>query len=206
MKGLILKDLLNLKSTFKMLGVMIFVFAVIYIPQGNGFVFGMIILMFAMMVVTTISYDDLAKWDAYALTMPVTRKEMVLSKYLVMALLNTLGVVLALIVGAVGSVIMGQSFSTEVLVTIGVLYLIAFSFGSLMVPLIYRFGTEKARIMMFLCALIPTGLILLFTQIKIPLPEATNPLIYLFLLLGFTVIMVSGSYLISLRVYSNKEF
>jgi hypothetical protein len=206
MKGLILKDLLNLKSTFKMLGVMIFVFAVIYIPQGNGFVFGMIILMFAMMVVTTISYDDLAKWDAYALTMPVTRKEMVLSKYLVMALLNTLGVVLALIVGVVGSVIMGQSFSTEVLVTIGVLYLIAFSFGSLMVPLIYRFGTEKARIMMFLCALIPTGLILLFTQIKIPLPEATNPLIYLFLLLGFTVIMVSGSYLISLRVYSNKEF
>jgi len=194
MKGLILKDLLNLKSTFKMLGVMIFVFAVIYIPQGNGFVFGMIILMFAMMVVTTISYDDLAKWDAYALTMPVTRKEMVLSKYL------------ALIVGVVGSVIMGQSFSTEVLVTIGVLYLIAFSFGSLMVPLIYRFGTEKARIMMFLCALIPTGLILLFTQIKIPLPEATNPLIYLFLLLGFTVIMVSGSYLISLRVYSNKEF
>ncbi|PKM48226.1 MAG: ABC-2 transporter permease [Firmicutes bacterium HGW-Firmicutes-6] len=117
-----------------------------------------------------------------------------------------MGVVLALIVGVVGSVIMGQSFSTEVLVTIGVLYLIAFSFGSLMVPLIYRFGTEKARIMMFLCALIPTGLILLFTQIKIPLPEATNPLIYLFLLLGFTVIMVSGSYLISLRVYSNKEF
>jgi len=206
MKGLILKDLLNLKSTFKMLGLMIFLFAVIYIPQGNGFIFGMIILMFAMMVVTTISYDDLAKWDAYALTMPVTRKEMVLSKYLVMAILNTLGAVLSLIVGIIGRMIMGQSFSTEILAIIGVLYLIAFSFGSMMVPLIYRFGTEKARIMMFLCALIPTGLILLFTQIKIPLPEATNPLIYLFLLLGFTVIMVSGSYLISLRVYSNKEF
>ncbi|MDK2942114.1 MAG: type transport system permease protein, partial [Acetobacterium sp.] len=105
MKGLILKDLINLKSTFKMLGLMIALFAVIYIPQGNGFIFGMIILMFAMMVVTTISYDDLAKWDAYALTMPVTRKEMVLSKYLVMALLNTLGAVLALIVGIVGNMI-----------------------------------------------------------------------------------------------------
>lgn len=206
MKGLILKDLINLKSTFKMLGVMIFVFAVIYIPQGNGFVFGMIILMFSMMVVTTISYDDLAKWDAYALTMPVTRKEIVLSKYLVMALSNTLGAVLALIVGIIGSMIMGQSFSTEVLAIIGVLYLIAFSFGSLMVPLIYRFGAEKARIMMFLCALIPTGLILLFTQIKIPLPEAANPLIYFFLLLGFTVIMVVFSFFISLRIYSNKEF
>lgn len=206
MKGLILKDLINLKSTFKMLGLMIALFAVIYIPQGNGFIFGMIILMFAMMVVTTISYDDLAKWDAYALTMPVTRKEMVLSKYLVMALLNTLGAVLALIVGIVGNMIMRQSFSMEILVIIGVLYLVAFCYGSLIVPLIYQFGTEKARLMLILSALIPTGLILLLTQMQIPLPEAINPLIYLFLLLGFTVIMVSGSYLISLRIYSNKEF
>ena len=91
MKGLILKDLLNLKSTFKMLGVMMLFFAVVFLPQGNGAIFGIIIMMFAMMVVTTISCDDLAKWDAYALTMPVTRKEMVLSKYLVMVLLNTLG-------------------------------------------------------------------------------------------------------------------
>jgi len=206
MKGLILKDLINLKSTFKMLGLMITLFAVIYIPQGNGFIFGMIILMFAMMVVTTISYDDLAKWDAYALTMPVTRKEMVLSKYLVMALLNTLGAVLALIVGIVGNMIMRQSFSMEILVIIGVLYLVAFCYGSLIVPLIYRFGAEKARLMLILSALIPTGLILLLTQMQIPLPEAINPLIYFFLLLGFTVIMVFGSYLISLRIYSNKEF
>ncbi len=206
MKGLILKDLLNLKSTFKMLGLMIFLFAVIYIPQGNGFIFGMIILMVSMMVVTTISYDDLAKWDAYALTMPVTRKEIVFSKYLVMALLNTLGAVLALIVGIIGSMIMGQSFSTEVLAIIGVLYLIAFSYGSMMVPLIYRFGTEKARLMLILSALIPTGLILLVTQMQIPLPEAANPLIYFFLLLGFTVIMVFVSFIISLRIYSNKEF
>ncbi|MDD3307558.1 MAG: ABC-2 transporter permease [Acetobacterium sp.] len=206
MKGLILKDLLNLKGTFKMLGLMIFIFAVIYIPQGNGFIFGMIILMVAMMVVTTISYDDLAKWDAYALTMPVTRKEMVLSKYLVMALLNTLGAVLALIVGIVGSMIMRQSFSMETLAIIGVLYLIAFSYGSMMVPLIYRFGTEKARLMLILSALIPTGLVLLVTQMQIPLPEAANPWIYFFLLLGFTVIMVSGSYLISLRIYNKKEF
>ncbi len=206
MKGLILKDLINLKSTFKMLGLMITLFAVIYIPQGNGFIFGMIILMFAMMVVTTISYDDLAKWDAYALTMPVTRKEMVLSKYLVMALLNTLGAVLALIVGIVGNMIMRQSFSMEILVIIGVLYLVAFCYGSLIVPLIYQFGAEKARLMLILSALIPTGLILLLTQMQIPLPEAINPLIYFFLLLGFTVIMVFGSYLISLRIYSNKEF
>ncbi|MBU4541167.1 MAG: ABC-2 transporter permease [Firmicutes bacterium] len=206
MKGLILKDLLNLKSTFKMLGVMMLFFAVVFIPQGNSFIFGIIILMFAMMVVTTISYDDLAKWDAYALTMPVTRKEMVLSKYLVMAILNTLGAVLSLIVGVVGSVIMGQSFDLEILAIIGAIYLIALIFGSVIIPLIYKFGTEKARLMLILCALLPTALMLLAEQFNVSLPTTGNPWIYLILLIGFSVAGVILSYLISLKIYSQKEF
>ena len=206
MKGLILKDLLNLKSTFKMLGAMIVFFAVAFLREGNSFVFGIIILMFAMMVVTTISYDDLAKWDAYALTMPVTRKEMVLSKYLVMAILNTLGAVLSLIVGIVGSVIMRQSFDLEILAIIGIIYLVAFIFGSVIIPLIYKFGTEKARLMLFLCALIPTALFLLLEQFNVPLPTTGNPWIYLFLLIVFAVVGVVLSYLISLKIYTKKEF
>ena len=181
-------------------------FAVVFIPQGNSFIFGIIILMFAMMVVTTISYDDLAKWDAYALTMPVTRKEMVLSKYLVMAILNTLGAVLSLIVGAVGSVIMGQSFDLEILAIIGAIYLIALIFGSVIIPLIYKFGTEKARLMLILCALLPTALMLLAEQFNVPLPTTGNPWIYLILLIGFSVTGVILSYLISLKIYSQKEF
>ncbi|MEL7662275.1 ABC-2 transporter permease [Acetobacterium wieringae] len=206
MKGLILKDLLNLKSTFKMLSVMMVFFAVVFLPQGNGFIFGMIILMFAMMVVTTISYDDLAKWDAYALTMPVTRAEMVLSKYLVMVILNTLGAVLSLTVGFVGSIIMGKSFDLEILAIVGVIYLVALIFGSVIIPLIYKFGTEKARLMLFLCALIPTALILLLEQFNVPLPTTGNPWIYLFLLIGLSVAGVILSYLISLKIYTKKEF
>ena len=206
MKGLILKDLLNLKSTFKMLGAMIVFFAVAFLREGNSFVFGIIILMFAMMVVTTISCDDLAKWDAYALTMPVTRKEMVLSKYLVMVLLNTLGAVLSLIIGIVGSFLMNQSFDLEILVIVGLVYLIAFIFGSLIIPLIYKFGTEKARLMLFLCALIPTALFLLLEQFNVPLPTTGNPWIYLFLLIVFAVVGVVLSYLISLKIYTKKEF
>ena len=206
MKGLILKDLLNLKSTFKMLGVMMLFFAVVFLPQGNGAIFGIIIMMFAMMVVTTISCDDLAKWDAYALTMPVTRKEMVLSKYLVMVLLNTLGAVLSLIIGIVGSFLMNQSFDLEILVIVGLVYLIAFIFGSLIIPLIYKFGTEKARLMLFLCALIPTALFLLLEQFNVPLPTTGNPWIYLILLVACAVIGVILSYLISLKIYTKKEF
>lgn len=206
MKGLILKDLLNLKSTFKTLGIMIFFFACIFIPQGNGFIFGIIILMFAMMVVTTISYDDLAKWDAYAITMPVTRKEIVISKYLIMVILNTLGAVLALIVGFVGTMIMGNGFSMEMLAIVAVTYLIAYLFGSMIIPLIYKFGTEKARLMLILCALIPTALILLVEQMKVPLPSPDKPWTYLILLIGLTITGLMLSFFISLKIYEKKEF
>lgn len=206
MKGLILKDLLNLKSTFKTLGIMIFFFACVFIPQGNGFIFGIIILMFAMMVVTTISYDDLAKWDAYAITMPVTRKEIVMSKYLIMVILNTIGAGLALIVGFVGTMIMGNGFSMEMLAIVAVTYLIAYLFGSMIIPLIYKFGTEKARLMLILCALIPTALILLVEQMHVPLSTPNQPWLYLILLIGLTLAGLILSFFISLKIYEKKEF
>ncbi|MBK5244575.1 MAG: ABC-2 transporter permease [Eubacteriaceae bacterium] len=206
MKGLILKDLLNLKGTFKTLGVMMLLFAVIFIPAGNNFVFGMIIFMFAMMVITTISYDDLAKWDAYALTMPVTRKEIVLSKYLVMGILNISGTIVALLIGIIGTMIMGRHFSMEILAIIGVIFLIALIFGSLILPLIYKFGAEKARLMLIICVLIPMGIFFLLAQMNVPIPTEGNPWICLLLLLGFTLGGLILSFLISLRLYEKKEF
>ena len=206
MKGLILKDLLNLKGTFKTLGVMMLFFTVVFIPAGNNFIFGIIIFMFAMMVITTISYDDLARWDSYALTMPVTRKEIVLSKYLVLGILNIAGALLSLIVGFIGTMIMGRSFSLEILAIIGVVFLIALIFGSVMLPLIYKFGAEKARLILILCALIPTGLILLLEQLQIPIPTDANPWIYLLILIAFTLAGLILSYGLSLKIYEKKEF
>lgn len=206
MKGLILKDLLNLKGTFKTLGVMMLLFTVVFVPAGNDFIFGIIIVMLAMMVITTMSYDDLAKWDSYALTMPVTRKEMVLSKYLVLGILTISGAILSLIVGIMEIMIMGRSFSMEILAIIGVLLLIALVFGSLMLPLIYKFGAEKARLMLILCILIPMGIIFILEKMNIPIPTDANPWIYLLLLIGFTLGGLILSFVISLRIYEKKEF
>lgn len=206
MKGLIIKDLINLKSTLKLIGIIVLFFAAIFISQGNGFIYGIIIFMFAMMVVTAISYDDLARWDVYALTMPITRRDIVLGKYLLMGILNSIGAVLSLIIGSLASLELGLSLSMELFAIIGVTYLIAFIFGSLMIPLIYRFGTEKARLMLILCALTPTALFLIIDQLGIVLPSAADPRIYLFLLLVLTIAAVLLSFSISIKIYRKKEF
>ena len=83
-KGLILKDIYNIRRNVKMLVLMLVIFGVIFIPQGGGAaLIPIYVLLCSMMVVTTISFDDLAKWDKYALTMPVSRNDMVLSLSLI---------------------------------------------------------------------------------------------------------------------------
>ncbi|AFA47801.1 ABC-2 transporter permease [Acetobacterium woodii] len=206
MKGLILKDILNLKGSFKTLGIMLIFFSVVFISQGNGFVFGIVIFMFAMMVITTMSYDDLAKWDIYALTMPITRKEMVLSKYLVMGILNSIGIVIALIVGVLGNLELGEPIGGELLVIVGAISLIAVIISSVVIPLIYKFGAEKARLMLILCALAPTAILLLIEQMGIPLPSIDNTWIYGVLLIAFTVVVLVISINASIKIYQKKEF
>ena len=76
MKGLIIKDILNLKNYMKQL-ILVLIFFIAYgIFLKNGtFVGTMITLMLSMQVITTMSYDEYAKWDKYALTMNINRKD-----------------------------------------------------------------------------------------------------------------------------------
>ena len=83
MKGLLIKDILNMKNYMKQL-VLVLIFFIAYgIFLKNGtFVGTMITLMLSMQVITTMSYDEYAKWDKYALTMNINRKDIIISKYI----------------------------------------------------------------------------------------------------------------------------
>ena len=83
MAGLLLKDCYNLKSQLKMLGLFLILFLVLAISMKNsGFFAGIAMMLAVMMPVTALAYDERAKWDQFAVTMPVTRTQIVGSKYL----------------------------------------------------------------------------------------------------------------------------
>jgi hypothetical protein len=211
MKGLILKDLINLKRSMKTLGVMLLVWAVLFIPMGNeSFISGMVVLMFAMLVVTTLSYDDLARWDTYALTMPISRPEMVRSKYLLMLLLDFASVVLALLLVLLGSFFTGTGLTAETLQGLPIILMIAIIFGSVLIPLVYKFGTEKARLMIVLCAAIPTAVVLVLAKLNVPFPEIGNEETFFWtVMMAMALISVGGfigSYFVSVKIYQKKEF
>ncbi|HBF3713651.1 TPA: ABC-2 transporter permease, partial [Clostridioides difficile] len=167
MKGLILKDLLNLKGNVKFILLFIIMFGFMSsLGDGNinNFI-GVIIVLCTTMIVSTFSYDDLNKWDSYVLTMPINRNDIVLSKYLTMLIFSFIGVLVSLIVSVTIGYFKNTLILNETLLINALILSISVCFGSLILPLIYKFGTERARLLMILCFLVPTLALLVFKSI-----------------------------------------
>ncbi|MDX5795755.1 ABC-2 transporter permease [Clostridioides difficile] len=211
MKGLILKDLLNLKGNIKFILLFIIMFGFMS-SLGDGNVnnfIGVIIVLCTTMIVSTFSYDDLNKWDSYVLTMPINRNDIVLSKYLTMLIFSFIGVLVSLIVSVTIGYFKNTLILNETLLINALILSISVCFGSLILPLIYKFGTERARLLMILCFLVPTLALLVFKSIlenissPISIEIILNTLVYS---LPFVAILLFVlSYFISSKIYSKKE-
>lgn len=211
MKGLILKDLLNLKSNMKVMILFMILFGYMSsIGDGNnsGFV-GVIIVLCTTMIVSTFSYDDLNKWDSYVLTMPIKRNTIVLSKYLTMLIFSLMGVIFSLIISIINGYFKNTLILSETLIITGLILSISVCFASLILPLIYKFGTEKARLLMIASFLIPTAALLGLKNLlerfnsNVSIEIILNTLVYClpFIAILFFVI----SYFISTKIYCKKE-
>lgn len=206
MKGLLLKDLFALRKQ----GRVILVFSVFYFilgnTTGNLSMFGtMVIVLSAMLPITTMSYDEYHKWDRYALAMPISRKSVVLSKYF-------LGVICSLaatLIVTLGNIVISLIGETEIFVqmlsSLGFI-MVAILFIALVLPIMFKFGVEKGRIFMIMIAAVPTLIIMMLPKIGFQLPseEALTILAY------FSPLIVIGLLLLSIRIsmgiYNRKEF
>ncbi len=206
MRGLLIKDLINLKKQYRVLLVMFVFYIVVSLTSGdNAFFGGVVSIMMVMLTVTSMSYDEYAKWDKYALTMPVSRRDLVLSKYLLGLLLSGAAFVINLLYQASMELpykeALGMAFS---LAGVSILFI------SLVLPFLFKYGMEKGRLIMMLVLFIPTGIIMVGANmipkmgLTLPDPDVLNSLVYIlpFVLL----IIVAVSIISSLRIYQNKEF
>ncbi|HBG8261109.1 TPA: ABC-2 transporter permease [Clostridioides difficile] len=211
MKGLILKDLINLKGNVKFILLFIIMFGFMSsLGDGNinNFI-GVIIVLCTTMIVSTFSYDDLNKWDSYVLTMPINRNDIVLSKYLTMLIFSFIGVLVSLIVSVTIGYFKNTLILNETLLINALILSISVCFGSLILPLIYKFGTERARLLMILCFLVPTLALLVFKSIlenissPISIEIILNTLVYSLPFVAILLFVIS--YFISSKIYSKKE-
>lgn len=209
MHGLIQKDLYSLRGSLKSILLIMIVFGVIFIPQAGGVsLIAVMVFMMSSLVISTISMDDFVKWDKYALTLPLSRKDIVKSKYELLLLLSITGAVIGLVVTTAYNLVVNQA-SVEDMLMMGIMMVaISITLLGIVMPVIYKFGVEKARILMMACIFLPIvlilGLVYAADNFGNGLPEVSNLLIIAITLVISAVVFLL-SYFVSLRIYSKTD-
>jgi len=171
-KGLIIKDILQLKSYKRTLFIFIVIFILTSISgettKGMGSILvTMMTLGMGMFSLSTFSYDEISKADRYILTLPITKKEVIFAKYILVACATIIGCILGILISIIVSFVINKNMPNVLnLILVGLSGILGIGFvESIQIPCIYKFGAEKGRIYMFILtaivALVIGGVILL---------------------------------------------
>ena len=168
---------------------------------------GMLIILFAMIPISSFSYDQQAKWDVFSQTLPVTRKQIVQGKYIVALLFIVLGFVLSFVITVIATVLKGETLDLmELLIGNGMIALTGLILLAIMIPLIYKFGVEKSRMMLMTIALVPTLGVMLLSNLGFTIPSDFNWELVGYIIPAVAAIGFVISFMISTRIYSAKDF
>lgn len=143
-----MKDLELLKVNIKTYFI-VFAVGIIYLfVQTDGSIFFISYMIFVSLSVTvgTISYDGYHHGMNFLMTLPFTRKEYVISKYLTAAGVTLAAGILSMIPG----LLKAQSVSTrkEFLISTGAVMICAGIFLAILLPMRLKYEIEKSRILM----------------------------------------------------------
>lgn len=209
MKGLLLQELYSMKQVYKVYGLAILIYFVMGCMGGNASAYNAILVLFcSMLIVNRFGYSEKSRWEMYAATMPISRKQMVAVFYAVGGCAAGAAAVLTIVMGAVDVLVFGQQIQ-EILVTsiafleIGILYIAVF------IPILIHFGTDRGRIVMIMVYLIPFAVIYLLYRFVENGEKIIEFLLSAKMLGVGTVLLIAGvliSWKISEVLYCRKEF
>ena len=100
MLSLIKKDLLLMKNNLKLIGIMLVIF-LFMILQGSYDLSFLPAMISIMLFISTFSYNEYNKWDAYARPLPNGRKNIVKSKYIATLILVGIFIIITLVLNII---------------------------------------------------------------------------------------------------------
>lgn len=192
----------------KILLVMIAGYQVFYMFGAFSFLGTLTVVLGGMLAYTSISMDERDGWNRFVLTTGYSRKEYVLSKYL-LAIAGTVICSATLgILSVIGQNLGKIEMENNILPVLPVLMAGTLIMLSIALPLSFWFGMEKARLLSILVIALAFGFVGAFSAIT----EENGGLLFggwdsiglVAVLLSIIVLMVSV--LISLKVFGRREF
>ena len=207
MKGLILKDLYTLKQQGRITLLLAAFYLLYSFMTNNPGMFSILIIVISLLLpLTSVAYDEHYRWDRYALSMPVSRRTIVVSKYLLSVGLTILATIIVLIANVVFvSYFNLGDLDATIAGSLGVC-MAALVFNAVLFPLLFKFGVQKARILLMIVGFIPLLVVVLGSKyFNIDLSGVDFERIIYFIPIIVLVLLV-GSLLLSIKVYQKKEF
>lgn len=197
MKGLMWKDIYTLLKQAKFILLLMVLFACLpgYSMSAFAIFYG------AMLPITALAYDERSKWDELAAMMPYSVKEIVGSKYVLGLLLvggiSALSIAARIVIG----IIKAAPFDAEGIISILILACLSLVLLMVDLPLMFRLGVEKGRIIYILltCGGVVAG-VSYIDQLMAVLDSMMVSTMLLIVLL-VTAVGLGVSYCISARIY-----
>lgn len=199
MKALLLKEFYVASKTCRSFLLVIAVFfALSFFGRNSQFFFLYPLTMVGMIPVTLLSYDERDGWDKYSLTLPCTRAQLDSAKYLIGLIFGGVVFLLVELLLLIG-LSMGGNF--DFLSMSSALLLMGLLGPSILMPFVFKFGSEKGRIAYYFV------LALLFAVIAFLIGMGFYEYLngFSWLVIAAAVLLYLGSWRLSIHFYEKRE-
>ena len=216
MIGLIMKDILVMRKLLKSYLLLIVIYIILaYLDFFDySFIITFVQIILAVMPISAFAYDEQSKWDRYAMSLPLGRSKVVGARYLFVLALTLFTVAMGL-AGTALLYLAHQVDPLEMFVALMVSTAIGLLLPTILLPLSYKLGAERARPYLYAIIFIPVIAVVLLAKagvldmsmlkgMDLLAPTALAGRAVLPPLAGLALLFVS--YLISCRVAAGKEY
>ena len=214
MNGLVKKDLITLgKQKFStIVGLLITVIVFLIFWQGTGaLLLGAVAIPF-LTVFTPFSFrasDEQWNWDKYAISLPVSKKQIVASRYMSCCLISTVYFLVSLVLN-IGAYFWFQDHSISIHLASAFIGLgVSLFFVFLLLPTSFTKGLGVPLWLLAIVAIIYLGAIVIMTKTNFDIFSLSPTPPQIVLLIGISVAILIGfsilSYIVSVAMYRKKH-
>lgn len=206
MKALLMKDCFVLWKQLR-----IFILVMLFITVFNG-AFGniFIVIWAAMLPYTAMAYDERSKWDQLAAMMPYSVRDIVLSKYLLGWLCTGAAALFSLLVQLVQTAL-GSPLAAFAPMDNLIGFCASLCVLSITLPMMFRFGVERGRLVMFLLIFLVCGTAGALGSITISVDKTAGGIhgpfaFFMFIFPAAAVVLTAVSVPLSMRLYRKRSY
>ncbi len=201
MKALLVKDWMTSKGLIKNYLLILVIYAIIAYINDNVYLFsGLLIMIPLLMVINSVAYDERANTQKLMLASGISRKQLALSKYLFALIL--IAVMTAVNIEVVAMI---EGLTVAVITSL-FMGLIGMTYVSALLPVIYKFGTEKARIYMMIGFLIPFAGVIALSPLMSLSGFELNEMLIMCIVVLVCFVVIGISLILSFRIVERKDY